>query len=42
MKFVIVDKMGIGIASFDSMTEAARFQYNEKIYLNSDIVNAEI
>ena len=38
MKFVVVDKIGNGIASFGSMVEAARFQYNEKIYLETDIV----
>lgn len=42
MKFVVVDKMGNGIASFDSMEDAARFQYNEKIYLETDIVTTAI
>lgn len=42
MKFVVVDKMGNGIASFDSMEEAALFQYNEKIYLDTDIITIAI
>lgn len=42
MKFVVVDKMGNGIASFNSMEEAARFQYNEKIYLDTNIMTTAI
>lgn len=42
MKFVVVDKMGNSIASFDSMAEAALFQYKEKIYLDTDIITIVI
>ena len=38
MKFVVVDKMGNGIASFGTMAEAALFQYKEKIFLETEII----
>ena len=38
IRFVVVDKMGHGIASFDTMEEAALFQYKEKIFLETEII----